>query len=343
MLSRFTAIALLTLLTLPASAQLRALDTWSDPDATNADATLGFGSTSRAPAILRGLPGNGERPRLSVSLSPESGRPLDQRFERPSFSWSLEAWEMNTASLAHIQCNRATRSLGSVVAEDCRFVSEPLPETSTGLVQVQGQWMAAPGVTIGGGVYAGTSPIVSDPNVGRVALQTLGSGVEGPRSQAVQGVNLNLNFGMHISQIGNLLVDLQLDRYRRRGSLGNDLQFATLGALGLQAPATLMRDDYGTAAALGLGWQGRSFSADVTGNYQELPLWLGEELDGEGFRSFDIEFSWRAPINASISVGVTNVLDRLPNAASMAGDSQIEDTVEGIYGRIPYVRYKHDL
>ena len=69
---------------------------------------------------------------------------------------------------------------------------------------------------------------------------------------------------------------------------------------------------------------------------------MGEELQGEGFRSFDIEFSWRTPVRSSISVGVSNVLNRLPGAAGSA-DQAMEEAVDGIYGRIPYVRYKHDL
>lgn len=245
---------------------------------------------------------------------------------------------MNTASLAHIQCNRATRSVESVVAEDCRFVDRPPPAYSTRLMQVEGRWMATPGVELGAGVYAGDVRGGIQPS----ALNRAGLPGPGAGTQPVEGVNLNLNFGMRVGQIGELLLDLQLDRYRQRTS--NPLTPAATLIPYLSDPTVPeTRDEYGTAAALGLGWQGGPFRADLTGQYQQLPLWLGEELSGEGFRSFDIEFSWRAPINASISVGVTNLLDQVPGATAGATDSKVEDTVEGIYGRIPYVRYKHDL
>lgn len=329
---KLAAIVLLSTLALPATAQLRPtigelVDESPGAAASNFD--------YRAPALVRGLPESNDRPRLSVSLSPQGNAALQDRFRRPAFSWSLEAWEMNTASLAHIQCNRATRSVGSVVAEDCRFVSQPLPDSSTQLMQVGGRWMASPGIEIGAGMYAG--------NIARHGAGLPGSAASSAAiNESVEGVNLNLNFGMRVGHIGELLLDLQLDRFRRSPNALLHSESPLLQLIpGL--PAAELRDDYSSAAALGLGWQGGPFSADVTGQYQQLPLWLGDDVSGEGFRSFDIEFSWRAPINASISVGVSNLLNELPAAAMGASELPVEEAVEGIYGRIPYVRYKHDL
>ena len=59
--------------------------------------------------------------------------------------------------------------------------------------------------------------------------------------------------------------------------------------------------------------------------------------------TFDLEFSWHAPRNASISVGVSNLLDTAPRADEPGAESRLEDPMENIYGRIPYVRYKQDL
>ena len=70
---------------------------------------------------------------------------------------------------------------------------------------------------------------------------------------------------------------------------------------------------------------------------------MGEQYEGEGYRSFDIEFSWRAPARSSFSVGITNILDTRPGSVGNAVEQDVEAAVDGIYGRIPYVRYKHDL
>ncbi|MBS3742895.1 MAG: hypothetical protein KGY48_00940 [Wenzhouxiangellaceae bacterium] len=282
--------------------------------------------------------GLGERPRLTVSLSPRpSGPTVDA--DSQAFSWSLDAWEINTASLAHIQCSRATRTIESFLVEDCRFVDQPLPQDSANLIQVQGRWMAAPGLSFGAGAYSGRQPIM--PAAAAPVFDPDGSGrVNATGAEQIEGLNMNVSFGLSMGQVGSLLLDLQLERYRQTPEpLSQGLQPAGR----VNAPA--IRPDgnrYGNAGQLGLAWRGGQFGADVTGQYQELPYWMGEQLEGEGFRSFDIELSWRAPFSSSISVGVSNILDRLPSAANSA-DQGVEEAVDGIYGRIPYVRYKHDL
>lgn len=281
------------------------------------------------------------RPRLSVTMTdlPAAGGALVSQPPTPAFSWSLDAWEMNTASLAHIQCNRATRTIEAFLVEDCRFVDQPPPADAGSLVQVRGQWLAAPGLQIGAGAFAGRqlSPTRSMPV--RVEAPP---GM--PTAETVEGINMNVSFGLSTGRVGDLLVDLQLERYRRSAqtfaSGPLDAFGGSYGALSRFGPSG--RGDFQTAGQLGIGWRLDRFRADVTGQYRQLPIWLGEQTDGDGFNSFDIELSWRAPANSSISVGVTNVLDQRPRA-SESGESNLDDSIESIYGRIPYVRYKHDL
>lgn len=278
----------------------------------------------------------GERPRLSATLAEPAPTLVDP--DTPAFSWSLDAWEVNTASLAHIQCSRATRRLESFLVEDCQIIDQPLPADAGSLVQVRGQWMAAPGLQIGAGAFAGRDapgdafrPLALDATIDpRI-----------PLSETVEGVNMNISFGLQTRRIGDLLLDLQLERYRRsEASYAGDLGLVPLvdGAL----PGGGMESDMETAGRLGIGWQLNRFRADLTGQYRELPYWLGEQARGQGFSSFDIELSWQAPANASISVGVSNVLDQRPEAID-GGDAALDASIERIYGRIPYVRYKHDL
>lgn len=277
----------------------------------------------------------GQRPRVSVSLT--SGRESRGLFGAPApdpsgmFSWSLEAWQLNTASLAHIQCSRASRTLESYLAEDCRFVDQPPPSDAASLIQVRGQWLAAPGLKIGVGAFTGESAPDTATTMGLMEGGLIsGLGIPG---DDIDGLDVNLSFGVHAGRVGDLLLDLQLSRYRRQPH-----SFSVL-ADPLAAAGSDSR--FQTAGQLALGWRKGDFRGDILGHYRELPYWFGPG-EGQSFNSFDIEFSWRAPRNASLSVGVTNVLDNLP-AGETAGENGFEESVESIYGRIPYVRYKHDL
>lgn len=283
------------------------------------------------------------RPRLAATLTFDtpSGSAPGPGFDtgaEPAFSWSLDAWEMNTASLAHVQCSRATRRLESFLVEDCRIIDRPLPDDAGSLVQVRGQWLAAPGLQIGAGAFAGR-----DAPGGTLQPAAITSAIDPtiPVSESVEGVNMNISFGLQTGRVGDLLLDLQLERYRRsHPSFATDLGLVPLVEGGL--PTGYAGEDVQTAGRLGIGWQLNRFRADLTGQYRELPYWLGEQARGQGFSSFDIELSWRAPANASISVGVSNLLDQRPEDVDGA-DAALDASIDRIYGRIPYVRYKHDL
>ncbi len=287
-----------------------------------------------------------QRPRLTVSLNPGRLLQAPDGASRPSISLSLDAWEMNTASLAHIQCSRAVRSIERTLIEDCRFVDGPLPQASTNLVQFSGQWLAMPGMALGAGIYTGNQP-----GPGRLmpAIELVTAAGLPDTRERVDGVNLNLSFGMDLGSVGDLLLDLQVDRYRQRSQgiapwFGTGMPDVLTGISPWPGAAQVGKDSAALMSGeLGIGWRGRSFGADLTGQYRELPHWFGEEMQGEGFRSFDIEFSWRTPARASISVGVSNFLNNLPGQGIRNNEPALDAAVDDIYGRIPYVRYKHDL
>lgn len=280
-----------------------------------------------------------QRPRLTVSLS--SADRL-AGVGAPTLSWSLEAWEVNTASLAHIQCSRATRTIESFLVEDCRFVDQPLPDDSANLIQVKGRWMAAPGLSVSASAYTGSRRTGAVESTPLFDPGTQSSSVSRglPTSERIDGVNMNVSFGLRMGQVGDLLLDLQLERYRQAPeSLAVNAGLVP-AAFDPAELAKAERAEFNNAGQVGVAWRGRQFGADLIGQYRELPYWMGEGYRGEALRSFDIELSWRAPARASISVGVSNVLDELPGGAS---DQTMQSAVDGIYGRIPYVRYKHDL
>lgn len=293
-----------------------------------------------------GLPG--QRPRLAMTLprfgladAASSASGNKERGESSAFSWSLETWQMNTASLAHIQCSQGMLTMDTYVAQNCRFVDQPLPGDAMSLVKVSGDWLAAPGLRVGLSAYtsddgAASSPAWLDPWAMDGASELLFANA----LDAVEGLDFNVSFGIQTERVGDFLVGLQLARYRQRAGLAE----LALASAGLSSTALTEAAQYGNSAQLLLGWRRGRFSGEMLGQHRELPPWISSYTAAPTFSSFDLELSWKTQRNASLSIGVSNVMDTLPRAADERGsDAVLEDPMESIYGRIPYVRYKQDL
>jgi len=285
-----------------------------------------------------GLPG--ERPRLSMSLPLSNRRSafVDDGEAGSAFSWSLKAWQMNTASLAHIQCSQGMMTMNSYLAQDCRFVDQPLPSDSVDLLQVSGDWLAAPGLQLGISAFRGdeTPDRAEHSFAFDLTPQLLARNRSENIDRGVEGLDVNVSFGIQTERIGDFLVGLQLARYRQRLSL------ADLG-MAIESLDSSSEVRYRNNAQFLLGWRRGRFSGEMLGHHRELPLWLAPEQTPSTLNSFDLEFSWHAPRNGSLSIGVSNVMDAAPRADEAKTDAALEDPLESVYGRIPYVRYKQDL
>lgn len=287
----------------------------------------------RAP--LDGL--SGDRPVLSMTLPLSGERSLaDGRESDSAFSWSLKAWQLNTASLAHIQCSQGMLTIDSYVAQDCRFVDRPLPSDTVNLLQVSGDWMAAPGLQLGVSAFRSEAPAPTpgQPFSYELAPNRLDAGSPETHGGELEGLDFNVSFGIHTERVGDFLLGLQLARYRQRMSLSD-----------LGMPVGLFGADetqYSNSAQVLLGWRHGSFSGEMLGHHREVPLWLRGESPST-LNSFDLQFSWQAVRNGSLSIGVSNVMDNAPRADEPNSDAGLEDPLESVYGRIPYVRYKQDL
>jgi hypothetical protein len=144
------------------------------------------------------------------------------------------------------------------------------------------------------------------------------------------GIDLNFQVGFTTDQAGEIRLGLALTRVMDANYQG----IYDGRGIGLLDWSTAKPFD---SAALGLEWSRGSFSSGIRGYYREPVNFLNRE-NLDSLSTFDVHFTWRAPWNANLSVGASNVLGDDRNSIDKA-----TDRYESIYGRIPYVRYQQDL
>ena len=147
------------------------------------------------------------------------------------------------------------------------------------------------------------------------------------------GLDVEFQVGLTMDSAGDVRLGLQLTRV-----LDASYNTASTYAPGLQNWTIANPFD---SAKMNLDWSKGNFSGGIQGYYREQVQFLNRE-DLDSSTTFDVHFTWRAPWNASLSVGTSNVLNAGAEDKGMT-DSGLQDPFESIYGRIPYVRYQQDL
>ena len=152
-------------------------------------------------------------------------------------------------------------------------------------------------------------------------------------SGETSGLDVEFQVGLTMDSAGALQLGLQLTRV-----LDASYQATSAYAPSLQNWTIANPFD---SAKVNLDWSKGSFSGGIQGFYREQVQFLNRE-DLDSSTTFDVHFSWRAPWNANLSVGTSNVLNAGVEDNGKT-DSGLQDPFESIYGRIPYVRYQQDL
>jgi hypothetical protein len=147
------------------------------------------------------------------------------------------------------------------------------------------------------------------------------------------GLDLEFQVGFTMDSAGAVQLGLQLTRI-----LDGSYQTTSTYAPNLQNWAIANPYD---SAQVNVDWSKGNFSGGIQGFYREQVQFLNRE-DLSSSTTFDVHFTWRAPWNASLSVGTTNLLNS-SSEDSGKPDSGMKDPFESVYGRIPYVRYQQDL
>ncbi len=172
-------------------------------------------------------------------------------------------------------------------------------------------------------------PVLSNPLLAGV---NGGSGLE-YLDTSVTGIDLAFKVGVSTDKAGDMQLGLQFTHM-----LDGSYNGLSVGRDGYSNWTIAKPFD---SAKVSFDWQKSSFSGGVQGFYREPVEFLNRKgLDS--VTTFDVYFTWRAPWNASLSVGASNVLNSgVDDAAN--GENIINDPFEAVYGRIPYVRYQQDL
>ena len=257
--------------------------------------------------------------------------------------------------LGSIHCQNGVLEQGSYRASDCYFINQAnvlkQDQIAMGLrygnenfnsslsmfrrgASVRQQNPAAANPLAGRAMYAGLlAPVPSDP---LLTAFSVGQPLNYLQSKTT-GLDMEFQVGLTMDRAGAVRLGLQLTRVLDASYKGGSV-YSPGTQNGVQAWTIANPVD---SARLGLDWNKGNFSGGIKGFYREQVEFLNRDsLDS--VTTFDVHFTWRAPWNANLSVGTTNVLNAGGKDFSNS-NNRLQDPLESVYGRIPYVRYQQDL
>jgi hypothetical protein len=272
-----------------------------------------------------------------------------------SLGTSLEQRQTNIQfqPLGSIHCQNGILEAGSYRASDCYFTNES-NDLSMGTISIGADYefgnnamaainlfrqkasLDARGSRLSGA--AGFSPVLDPGLLAPVSdnpmLSPFGArpGLEYLDTE-VSGIDLEFKLGVSTDNAGDMQLGLQFTQVF-------DGSYEGLGP-SLGGPTNWSLAEPFESAKISFDWKKNSFSGGFQGFYRE-PVEFMNRDDLDSVTTFDVYFTWRAPWNASLSVGASNLLNSGVDEAG-ASERKITDPFEAVYGRIPYVRYQQDL
>lgn len=254
--------------------------------------------------------------------------------------------------LGSIHCQNGVLEQGSYRASDCHFINQTnilqqdqvalgLRYSNNNISSAVSMFRREAGIGQKG-VVNYTSPVnnpimnsgLLTPDHHNPLLPIIGTGqnltfLNGETS----GLDMEFQLGLTTDSAGDIRLGLQLTRVL-------DSSYDTSSAFSPSLQNWTISSPF-DSAKVNFDWSKGNFSGGLQGYYREPIQFLnGEELDSS--TSFDVHFTWRAPWNANLSVGTSNLLGSGAETKGNA-DNGLTDPFEAVYGRIPYVRYQQDL
>ncbi len=261
------------------------------------------------------------------------------------------ASQVQFQSVGSIHCQNGILEAGSYRASDCYFTDDS-NDLNIGVISIGADYdfgnnavaainMFRQEASLGsGGVQA--SPVVSPvldaglrgPVLGNPLLPGFnnGSGFEYLET-SVTGIDLAFKVGVSTDNAGDMQLGLQFTHM-----LDGSYDGLSMARNGYTSWTIAEPFD---SAKVSFDWQKNSFSGGFEGFYRE-PVEFLNRSSLDSVTMFDVYFTWRAPWNASLIVGASNLLNSGVDESGN-GENTIIDPFEAVYGRIPYVRYQQDL
>ncbi|MGD8383814.1 MAG: hypothetical protein PVF89_00265 [Lysobacterales bacterium] len=253
--------------------------------------------------------------------------------------------------LGSILCQNGVLDRGSFHASDCFFINQAnvlrQGQVALGLRYGTNKLQAAVGMfqrEDGDGNSAAASPIfpLGNARAGAGLLMPahsnplLSTSVAGQSlnylKSETSGINLEFQLGLTTDDAGDVRLGLQLTRVMDASFKSSSLQAPTLQNWAIASPFD--------SARLSLDWSKGNFSGGIQSFYRDQVQFFNRDNLGS-MATFDVQFTWRTPWNANLSVGTSNVLNA--GEDQNKNDTSLKDPFEAVYGRIPYVRYQQDL
>jgi len=260
--------------------------------------------------------------------------------------------ESSFQPLGSIHCQNGVLDQGSFHASDCYFINQAnvlkQDQVALGLRYGKGNFSSTVSMfrresSIGRqGVVNYTTPMLAQysdmamlaPGAGARLLQPFGSGQPlDYMGSETSGLDIEFQVGFAMDSAGDIRLGLQLTHVL-------DASYDTLSTFSPGLNNWTIANPF-DSARMNLDWSKGNFSGGIQGYYREQIQFLNNQaLDSS--TTFDVHFTWRAPWNANLSVGTSNVLGA-GSRDKGNNDTGMQDPFEAVYGRIPYVRYQQDL
>jgi hypothetical protein len=253
-------------------------------------------------------------------------------------------------SLGSIHCQNGVLDQGSYRASDCHFINQAnvlkQDQVAMGLRYGKNNFNTAVSMfrnesSIGQqGVINSAIPNSSmgagllSPGYDNPFLPIMGSGETlNYLSGETSGLDMEFQVGLTMDSAGDIQLGLQLTRVL-------DASYEATSAYSPALQNWTIANPF-DSAKINLDWSKGNFSGGLQGFYREQVQFL-DRGDLDSSTTFDVHFTWRAPWNANLSVGTSNILGAGVEDNGKT-DSGLQDPFEAVYGRIPYVRYQQDL
>lgn len=252
--------------------------------------------------------------------------------------------------LGSIHCQNGVLEQGSYRASDCYFINQAnvlkQHQVAMGLRYGNENMSTAISMFRNDATYGQRNTVnqgqaLADPIYGSNFLSPLGGNpLFAAAAQPLDyldshsmGLGMEFQVGFTMDSAGDLQLGLQLTRVL-------DASYETASGFAPEFQNWTIANPF-DSARLNLDWSKGNFSGGIQGFYRDQVQFLNRN-DLDSSTTFDVHFTWRAPWNANLSVGTSNLLNAGVEDNGKP-DSSLKDPFEAIYGRIPYVRYQQDL